>query len=188
MFKYKFDNIIGVIGKRLSGKDTCANYLVKTLPNFYKTPIANEIKYEYADLLNIDKNILFKQGPKKEEHRIGLITLGLVRRKDNPTYWCERVYNIYGKEKNIKNIIIPDIRYENEYFYFSNISKRLIIIEIIASKKIRKFRGYKPSETDKTASEKEYKKLIDYASLIIDNDGSLENLYKKLNDIKIFLD
>lgn len=180
-------NIIGIVGTRLSGKDTVANAIQNIFPDFHKINIANKIKENYANLLNINPDILFKQGIEKEEHRMGLITLGLLRREENPDYWVEQVNNI-AVQLNYTNIVIPDIRYENEYNYFCSVAQEVYLIEVNVEDYIKRQRGWKENfAADNTKSEIEFKKLKKFIDFKINNNTTKKHiLYQLALFTKIF--
>ena len=169
----KIKTVIGVCGGRLTGKDTVASFLQDCfLGDIWICSLADPIKEQYAKMMNINKDILYSQGKEKELHRMGLITLGAVRRLDDIDWWCKALHEMHEEE----NLIIPDIRYKNELEYYKKHSDKFILIEVKANTTSLLSRGWKESIADNTPSEQEHKKFIKDADYIIDNNGTQKEL------------
>jgi len=175
----KLRRVIGISGERLSGKDTVAKLLIDNLPHYKRAALADPLKETYAKLMEIDLKILHTQCEAKEEHRIGLITLGAVRRSDNIDWWCKEL------KKSISNdfIIIPDIRFLNEIEYFQNNSDIFILLDVVSSEKEKIKRGWKPSKADNDKSEIERLKFLDKVNFTIENNETLEELEEDIKQI-----
>ena len=172
--------VIGLCGGRLSGKDTVAEFIQEIYhDDVWICSLADPIKEQYARIMNLDKSILYKQGKTKEQHRIGLITLGAVRRSDNINWWCEALHGTHENE----NVIIPDIRYANELDYYKKHSNLFILIEVSSLPEVLVSRGWKSSIADETTSESEHLGFVKQANYLIKNNGTKENLKKKVKKI-----
>ena len=147
---------IGICGSRLSGKDFTAN-LIQQYIDIPKASLADPIKEQYAELMDISIEELYEQGPKKELHRVGLITLGAARRQQHVDWWCESLH----KKMQNKIVIIPDIRFTNEVKYFDDNSTTFLLFEVSASEKALRSRGWKKSFADTTTTETERLKFKD---------------------------
>ena len=173
---------VGICGGRLSGKDTLAELIQEqTLQGedwWGVQSLAGPIKEQYAELMQINKEVLANQGAAKEVHRMGLITLGAIRRSDNIDWWCEALHQAHEGE----NIIIPDIRYKNELEYYKKHSNFFFLVEIKASMESLVSRGWKKNAADETLSEMEYKEFSNEAVYAITNDGSKEELEDRAKD------
>lgn len=116
--------IIGLTGKAGSGKDTVADYLARTY-GFKKYSLASPIKQAIASMFNVSEEFLdnrnLKESPRPElcelSYRELAISLGsdwgrkAIKERFNKSLW------ILLAEKNIdftKNIVIPDIRFQDE--------------------------------------------------------------------------
>lgn len=114
--------ILLLSGKAGSGKDTFADYLVKK-HLFKKLAFAESLKEYVSEKYNIPLNVLFTQegkkqqivvGDKKETIRNILIKEGLEKRKIDVNYWINIVVEKIKKDP-LKNIVISDFRFINEY-------------------------------------------------------------------------
>lgn len=107
--------IIGVSGKKRSGKDTFYIFFKELLPE------KNVKRYAFADLVK-DYAIKYFGIPlseiKNENHRFVLQGLGQAFREEvSKTYWVDQVFSqIKQNRKNDPNeiSIITDVRYTNE--------------------------------------------------------------------------
>lgn len=176
------DLTIGICGRRLSGKDFIADQLVEKT-SFSKRSLAHPIKEEYATLMDISIDSLYQQGDYKELHRVGLITLGAIRRDQHIDWWCEALHE---KSQN-GVVIIPDVRFCNEVEYFSHNSTKFLLFEITADDSSLKKRGWKETFADSTTTETERMNFQDaITETITNNDGDdtsyiVDNLINKYN-------
>ncbi|ARF09646.1 deoxynucleoside monophosphate kinase [Indivirus ILV1] len=176
--------LIGVLGHKFSGKDTTANYLIKKY-NFKRIAFADPLKEACRILFNFDDDQLY--GDKKEiiDQRWGIMPrtafqyLGtdIFRNKINEiipniesSFWVKLCMDNYEKNKKLDyNVVISDVRFQNEINAIRE--KNGIIIKII-----------RPNlqVNDNHASENISELNGDYE---IYNDGSLEDLYGKIDKI-----
>ena len=161
--------IIGISGKKQSGKDECCNVILEVCKE--KGLLAKRIAF--ADALKSDICQMCLVSPaylEANKHMFRLIMQGYgtdFKRTQYPDYWVKRwsanVYEAYVKHE-IKVLIVPDIRFENEF------------------KKIRSSNGIlirvkrKSIDTDSHVSETEMDKIQDSQfNFTIENYGTLEN-------------
>lgn len=109
---------IGIIGKMCSGKSTLAKNIQKKYNNYVITSFAEKIKILAKELFNMDI-----------KDRKLLQMIGTKMRDINPDVWVNFTID---KFKNNENVIIDDVRYQNEidklkkenylliYLYISN--------------------------------------------------------------------
>ena len=155
---------IGICGARLSGKDYVAD-IIKECLNVSKSSLADPIKEQYSELIDISLSDLYTQGETKELHRLGLITLGALRRDQHIDWWCEALHKKFIRS----SIIIPDIRFKNEVKYFKKHSNKFILFNVIADKSSLINRGWTASFADKTSTETERLKFKKSITITIDN-------------------
>ncbi|CAH6421339.1 Kinase [uncultured virus] len=176
--------IIGILGEKSSGKDTCADYLVNDF-NFKKEIIAKPLKKVLKILFNFSDEQLY--GDSKElidanwgnSPRVILQYLGTdIFRKDiqkilpniKDNFWINKIYHKYKFDKDTK-MVISDVRFQNE-------------VDVIHSMggKILKIKRRSLNNNDNHESEK-YIDLIDNYDFLLENDGTKEELYAKINEI-----
>ena len=118
---------IGICGPMCSGKTTIANYIISKNNSYYRTSFAKKLKEIAEDLFNME-----------EKNRELLILIGKKMREINPDVWIN--YTIKDSS-NYENVIIDDIRYENEFYRLKNegwITIKLIISEELQLERLKK--------------------------------------------------
>lgn len=108
--------IIGITGKKGSGKDTVADFIVKNFPTAVKIAFADELKHMLLNNGICDYESLW--GRKTHFSRKIMQFLGTeVVRKIKPNYWIEVMeekINFLYSEVPKSIIVIPDVRFLNE--------------------------------------------------------------------------
>lgn len=179
--------IIGVLGRKGSGKDTIADHIVKKY-NFEKMQFAEPLKnackvlFDFTDeqLYGSLKETIDPQWGVTPRHVLQYVGTdmfrnhinGLIPNTDN-NFWVNLMKNKYLKkceqDKNTK-VIVSDVRFQNE----------IDIIHKLNGKVIKLMR---PSLSNNDAHESEKNiDLLDGDFTII-NDGTLEELYSKVDKI-----
>jgi len=178
--------IIGITGYKGSGKDTVADYLC-TKAFFSKVSFSEKLKDIVATLFDWDRRLLegdsefcrlfredldhkwseklgFNVTPRKMLQQVGT---KLFRDNLHPDIW------IYAMEKEIDKhdaVIIPDVRFENEFKYIKSRGGCIISVErddII------------PDDHESEHIWKKCSHMIDYH---IKNNKDLERLHKAVDD------
>lgn len=170
--------IIGILGKKNSGKDVCGNYFENKF-NFTKYHYADPLKKILHELLDLTNEQLY--GDKKEivDERYGMtprfmmqyVGTDLLRNKFISDVWIKKFENIYKNNKNI-NYCICDVRFQNEVDSIHNLGG--IIIKINRKLDIH--------QTDKHVSENEIDNINNY-DFELNNDSNINELYENLNII-----
>jgi len=176
--------IIGLVGNKQCGKDTCADYLV-TRRKFVKMAFADPLKESARCMMGFNDRQLY--GDQKEvvdsfwnvTPRKFLQWLGTdimrerfreISSSDNGDFWIKRF------EKEIKgkndNIIISDVRFINESKKIKELGGFLIKIKRNLEHDL--VHGEHISEIELLSIDSDY---------TIDNSGSFEELYNKLDNI-----
>ena len=171
----KKKKIIVISGKQYSGKETLAKILLEFLPQFKRIGIGDAIKIQYGK----ENNLTFEE-IEKEKHlyRDDLIKLGNKGRAIDKNYWLKNLVNL-------DNIIVPDLRVEDEVDFFKKQGAFLIRVE--SSYESRSSRGVIVNNDDHTEIA-----LDNYKdwNLIIENNSDFETFKTKtkevLNELKNF--
>lgn len=179
---------IGLLGKKCSGKDTAASILI-TKYNFTRLAFADPIKNICRELFNFSYNQLYNNKetideywgitPRKTFQFIGTdlfrnqINEILPNVKDNFWVLClERKYkDIISKDPHA-NIIVTDVRYQNELDMIHNNGGIIIKINRESLSEI----------TDNHESEKHIDNINNY-DYCINNNNSVENLFLQIINI-----
>ena len=157
--------IIGLAGKKQVGKDTAANYLAQGF-GFEKIAFGDFVKKEVREILKDFAGINYSD-KNKEQFRTLLQAWGDVRRFQNPNYWIEKLFSEIEKSPKI---IISDCRFIKE---IEEIKKRGGLIFKI--ERNTPFKDSHPSENEID--------FYQFYDAVIDNNGTIEDLYKKLDEI-----
>jgi dephospho-CoA kinase len=186
-------NGFAFIGQMGSGKTEACKYITKLLGNLFnieKVSFADEIKYLSKKYFNIhNKSDTTQEGfTGREVYQ----KIGMGFREIDRDVWCnmtEQIINNISQNDYCSLILIDDLRLENEVKTVRR--NDLLIIGIEADEELRVDRiqkrdGILPTKKQLNhKSEIEAKKLIkennyDY---LINNNGSIEEFYKKIQEI-----
>jgi hypothetical protein len=179
--------IIGVLGKKRSGKDTTGDYLVAS-KNFVKYSFANPIKRGAMELFGFTEDQVF--GDAKDEidptwgitPRLVLQIMGTeVFQYDMPKYipelqvfgrsfWVKRFEQWYNQNKDL-DVVICDVRFQHEVDAILKMGGTILSVQ-------------RPnlSTGDEHASEKEMDSIVGITTEII-NDRTLHDLYDKIDNL-----
>lgn len=112
-------NIVFLLGCSRSGKDTIGQHLVDKY-KYTRVSFADAVKEQYAQENGIDISVLHTQGPEKESHRAGLISLAEGERLKNPLCWLEKAFKPHMEDikenmdsyafKEGLNLVVTDCR------------------------------------------------------------------------------
>lgn len=167
--------LIGIIGKKESGKDTVGDYLVKNF-EYQKYSFALPLKKVCKELFLLEDNQLTEHKLKEQiDIRWGMsprqmlqkVGTDLIRNNIDEDFWIKHFKFWYKTNKG--NVVVTDCRFQNEV----DIIKELggIIIKI----------NRNTQRSDKHISEDvDTLKGIDY---ILDNNDTKENLYKSIIEL-----
>jgi len=103
-------NLVGIVGKKRSGKDTFASVLIAD--GWKRAAFADPLKVEAADWLGIS---LVDMEERKDAFRAALQERGAKMRRGDPGYWIKRlVVSIAAAYNHGERIVVTDVRYQNE--------------------------------------------------------------------------
>lgn len=168
---------IAICGVMCSGKSTIAELIRNKLPNTYIISFADKIKdlaYELFDM--------------KDKNRTLLINIGEKMKEINDKVWIN--YTIKQSYKH-DNIIIDDLRFENEYKELIKHDFILIKLNISKELQIKRLQNTYPNNWDNHLKHIENErnninKLDDkYFNYIIDIDKDEKNINDIINSIII---
>lgn len=177
--------IIAFTGKKGSGKDLCANYLVNKY-NFVKKTFAEPLKKAGQVLfllndeqLNGTQEVKELPDPKwynaSSRQILQFLGTDLLRNQLNNIMpginedYFVKYFEIWHKNNNKINIVISDLRFLNESNYIKNNNGYII--------KINRSSMY----DDYHISENEFKDIKE--DFIIDNNDTIEKLYQDVDNI-----
>ena len=171
--------IIGMIGKAGSGKDTVADYIVKKY-EYKKTSFATPLKIIVSLISGWSYD--FVDGKEDRQSRETLkhykydmtcremmqyIGTDLFRKQFNENIWVNTARNYINNHS--ENIIVTDCRFENEINLIKEMGGKIIIIKRDNINNVNKHESEKKLEIDD--------------AYIIENNGTLEELYLNIDKI-----
>ena len=161
--------LIGISGKKRSGKDTVAEILSLTQPDVVKYWFAQQLKVEVALACNVSLAYLDTH---KENFRLILQGWGTDFRRNmfGNDYWIRKMEIAVNQLSQHKTIVIPDVRFPNEYKYITSQGGIMIRVE--------RETGLKDTHESETALDDF---VFDYR---IQNSGTIEELVEQVKQIK----
>jgi energy-coupling factor transporter ATP-binding protein EcfA2 len=116
-----------ICGKMGSGKTSLRNLIMSIYPQYENRAFGDKVKDLAYDLFSMDKD-------KCKKDRDLLIAIGTKMREINPDVWANYVGNSIKPDDNI---IIDDLRYENELKVIMELPKPWFIIKIKISPELQ---------------------------------------------------
>lgn len=184
--------LIGITGKKGTGKDTVGQYLVDNY-EFRRLAFADKLKEAVANLLGIDINEVDALKNPDELWRVEIVSHQEQRifselswREFLQRFGTEMGRNTFGQnfwidcwqdawttlsvlEPDIRNVVATDVRFNNEAHHIHFCGG--YVIEIVRD-------GYEP---DGHASEEGIDELL--VDALITNNGTIEDLYKDVDQL-----
>jgi hypothetical protein len=159
--------LIGISGKKKSGKDQVCSYLTTILQTKGKSccriGFADALKEEVAVLFKVDVQYIEKH---KDNFRLILQGYGTDYRRDlfSENYWVDKlIRNVYKYRGANDYVIVPDVRFYNEAQCIKDLGG--LLFRVVRT----------PEEIDSHASEIQLDSYENY-DYVIDNFGTLEDL------------
>lgn len=173
--------LIGLTGRAGSGKDTAADALVEQF-GFVKMAFAAPLKRTASVLFNLpecyfhDRDL--KEKPLEDwdnlspRHMLQLLGTESVRNVFGDNFWIKRWISEYGQMTCDTNVVVTDVRYNNEAEAIRSLGGVIIHVR-------------RPGENglDSSAGSHSSEKGVDFNSRRdswVNNTGSIEDLHKKM--------
>lgn len=131
--------LLGISGKRESGKSTLAHFLGEY--GYTRISLATPLKEMCKALYNLSNEQVYgkdKETPTVYKRSGGefltprdiLIREGCLKRSINPNFWCDLLYRSLEKDHMFEDkFVIDDIRFINEIEYFKKLGCKFIRLE-----------------------------------------------------------
>lgn len=179
--------IIGFLAKRRSGKDTASDYIVKKY-GYTKKAFADSLKKSVQQLFGFTDSQLYTDEKEKIDPNWGVSPRRVFQvfgtdiiRELFPKLLLPGIgsdfhikrFDIWYRENKDKNIVISDVRFQNEVDYIRSIGGVVL--------KIKRPNLDLKENADLHKSESGIDSLENYNGTIT-NNGSLKDLYEKLDE------
>lgn len=162
--------LIGISGKKKSGKDTVADIFAITYEDVVKYHFAQQLKVEVSRACGVSIDYINEH---KDNFRLILQGWGTNFRRDlyGINYWLEKMDIAIDHLSNHKIIIIPDVRFKNEYDFILKRGGTIIRVE--------RATGLEDTHISETSLDDQ---VFDVR---IDNNGTLAELVNKVKQITL---
>lgn len=166
-------NILAITGLARSGKDTAAKYISGKYGlkwfDFSRDILSEEIK---ARKLELTKDNMSSIGDElRKEHGQDALAQRLI----------EKI-----KDSGTKSVIISGVRSPEEASYLKSHSKRFLLIKLVAdpNKRIKRSGNADiESRDERDIKNKGLAKVLEMADITIENNGTVDDLYKKIDEV-----
>ena len=167
--------IIGLIGKKSSGKDTLADYLVQQ-HGFVKYAFSDPIKEACKAIFLLTDEQLHSVAKKEEvdprwelspRQMFQFLGTDMIRKQIDEGFWIRHFRYWYGENKG-KNIVVSDCRFQNEVDVILEVGGSVVKLERNLDRS---------GVTDLHISETGVDGLGGYA-FVMGNNGTKEDLYR----------
>ena len=166
-------NIVGLCGRSRVGKDTIASILMEKYPTYTLHRLAQPVKDTVKTLYDFTQDQVETDEKEKMTHwgitprqAMVWVTETMMQRHGND-FFSRKLFDAYDNGVFGSNIIIPDIRYAHDLY---EIRKRGgIVIKVVRS-------GMPDHQFEAAVDQLE-------GDVLIDNNGTLVELQKKVEDV-----
>lgn len=185
--------LLGIMGKKGSGKDTVSDYLVEHY-QFHKLAFAGPIKQVAQNMFDFTEQQLNGELKETIDKRWGISPREVFQKlgtefgqfdlpkyfpplgkKVNRNFWVERLKIEYGKLPNNSNVIVSDVRFNHEIEAIKKMGGKIIYIE-------RNDRIWE--KQDIHLSEKEMETINrNLFDILLDNNNCKQQLFDNINKL-----
>jgi phosphomevalonate kinase len=169
-------HLIGISGKKQSGKDEVTSYLLKKFPGSVRIAFADALKQEVARACGVSIEYLNEH---KDNFRLILQGWGtdFRRRLYGQDYWIRRWDFLAREQINCPMIICPDVRFPDEAEYILECSGTLWRMDRC------RFYGTRRLDEQSTDNHQSEIALDDYMKFdcVIRNHGTIKQLHREVD-------
>ena len=170
---------IALSGLKRSGKDTVGSYLIQN----YSCK-----RYAFADEVKRLARELFPEEFVQNDKPVDLLQwLGNTMRQRNPDVWINRLSTMIQLTKDpVPNLVVTDVRYPNEVQALKNLGFTIVKVQVPVEVSIERSKATEVNFTEELLlheSEQLAQSNEQYYDYIIENTGTLEELYSKVEEM-----
>ena len=172
-------NIIGLAGKKQSGKDTVYQIASELLESpVGRIAFADPLKQEVSEATGYRVDFIEEH---KQEFRSLLQVWGTDFRRHfcGTDYWIEKMDNALEKAKgNYKNLFVTDVRFPNEADFIRSKGGKLIRVE----RRYMSYANVQDAVTDPHPTENQMDDYSDF-DYVLNNDGTEQELHESVRNM-----
>ena len=170
---------IALSGLKRSGKDTIGSYLIQN----YSCK-----RFAFADEVKRLARELFPEEFVQNDKPVDLLQwLGNTMRQRNPDVWINRLSTMIQLTKDpVPNLVVTDVRYPNEVQALKNLGFTIVKVQVPVEVSIERSKATEVNFTEELLlheSEQLAQSNEQYYDYIIENTGTLEELYSKVEEM-----
>ena len=170
---------IALSGLKRSGKDTIGSYLIQN----YSCK-----RFAFADEVKRLARELFPEEFVQNDKPVDLLQwLGNTMRQRNPDVWINRVSTMIQLTKDpVPNLVVTDVRYPNEVQALKNLGFTIVKVQVPVEVSVERCKATEVNFTEELLlheSEQLAQSNEQYYDYIIENTGTLEELYSKVDEM-----
>lgn len=170
---------IALSGLKRSGKDTIGSYLIQN----YGCK-----RFAFADEVKRLAKELFPEEFVQNDKPVDLLQwLGNTMRQRNPDVWINMLTTkILLTKDPVPNLVVTDVRYPNEVQALKNLGFTIVKVQVPVEVSIERCKATEVNFTEELLlheSEQLAQSNEQYYDYVIENTGTLEELYKKVDEM-----
>ena len=170
---------IALSGLKRSGKDTIGSYLIQN----YGCK-----RFAFADEVKRLARELFPEEFVQNDKPVDLLQwLGNTMRQRNPDVWINRLSTkILLTKDPVPNLVVTDVRYPNEVQALKKLGFIIVKVQVPVEVSVERCKATEVNFTEELLlheSEQLAQSNEQYYDYIIDNTGTLEELYRKVEEM-----
>ena len=170
---------IALSGLKRSGKDTVGSYLIQNY-SCKRFAFADEVKRLARDLFPEE----FVQNDKPVDL---LQWLGKTMRQRNPDVWINKLTTMIQLTKDpVPNLVVTDVRYPNEVQALKKLGFTIVKVQVPVEVSIERCKATEVNFTEELLlheSEQLAQSNEQYYDYVIENTGTIEELYNKIDKL-----
>ena len=170
---------IALSGLKRAGKDTVGSYLIQN----YECK-----RFAFADEIKRLARELFPEEFVQNDKPVDLLQwLGNTMRQRNPDVWINKLSIMIQLTKDpVPNLVVTDVRHPNEVQALKKLGFTIVKVQVPVEVSVERCKATEINFTEELLlheSEQMAQSNEQYYDYIIDNTGTLEELYKKVDEM-----
>ena len=169
---------IALSGLKRAGKDTVGSYLIQN----YECK-----RFAFADEVKRLARELFPEEFVQNDKPVDLLQwLGNTMRQRNPDVWINKLTNRITQTPTGSNLVVTDVRYPNEVQALKKLGFTIVKVQVPVEVSVERCKATEINFTEELLlheSEQLAQSNEQYYDYIIENTGTLEELYKKVDEM-----